>query len=99
MNYNYISSGQTKLVMTLTTGMYLERCQISAVKLVKEVKKVRNTLLNHTVKFKQLSTFWNFEPRQSTDATKLNSNILSEQQNLLFKEENRLTIQLIFQNL
>lgn len=85
--------------MTLTTGIYLERCQISAVELVREVKKVRNPLLNHTVKFTQLSTFCNFEPRQSIDATKLNSNILSEQQNLLFNEENRLTIQLIFQNL
>lgn len=94
-----MSSGQTKLVMTLTTGIYFERCLICTVELVKEVKKVQNTLLNHAVKFTQLSAFWNFERRQSIDATKLISNILSEQRNLLFKEENHLTIQLIFQNL
>ena len=54
MSYNKIKQ---ELDMAVTTEVYLERCQTSIMDLVKNFNRVRNTFLNHTVKFNRLSNF------------------------------------------
>ena len=54
MSYNKIKQ---ELDMAVTTEVYLERYQTSIMDLVKNFNRVRITLLNHTVKFNQLSNF------------------------------------------